>query len=482
MRPGYLFGAIFVWLAWTGGRFTAPFLEEVAQFDESMIGLAFGLQILFATLFAGIGSKTADELELYYPGKGRVYLLMALLFVGNIGFNVHYLVYHYNITHQGQLSTNMAAMFHIIGRIILASCWGILQPIVDGISLAYLKEINANEAQYGKERLFGAVSWAIANFIIGPVLDKYGYLMTFFWTSWISTILCIVVIYCYMLNKSQPSTTTCDVGVEKLASDDRASEDSEDTDETVGSNSNPDAEFEAIDANTGNLDDEPWNSPSGAGSESIQILKSMFLTCAGAGFIVSTITLNMGTSIVENLIFLYFQELGASNTICGFSIVVTVLFEIPIFQYSSQLLGMFGAEALQKIACVAYVFRVVGYTFIPKDHVALVLLFEPLHGVTYACAKTSSVEFASKLSPPGFESTGQGIMSSFQGMGVIIGLSMGGWIEKTFSSVILYRSYAIIVYLGLIVFYMTSYIDASWRKEVSSYSRISKEQVSYGSV
>ena len=468
-----------MWFAWTGGRFTAPFLEEIAQFDESMIGLAFGLQILFGTLFTGIGSKTADELEQNYPGKGRVYLLMVLIFVGNIGFNIHYLVYHYTITYQGQLSTNMAATFHIVGRIILTSCWSVLQPIVDGISLVYLQEINANDTQYGKERLFGAVSWAVANFILGPLLDQYGYFITFFWTSWISTILCIVVIYYYMLNTPQASTTICDMGVENLASDERTSENSEDIDETVGSNSNPDTEIKAIDASTRDMNDDHWNSRSGVDTESIQILKSMFLTIAGAGFIISTVTLNMGTSIVENLIFLFFQELGASNTICGFSIVVTVLFEIPIFQYSPQLLDILGAEALQKIACVAYVFRAVGYTLVPKDHVALILLFEPLHGVTYACAKTSSVVFASKLSPPGFESTGQGIMLSFQGMGVILGLSMGGWIENTFSSVILYRSYAIIVLLGLIVFYITSYIETSWRKKVSSYSRIS---VSYGSV
>ena len=95
MRPGVLFAAIFTWQVCTGGRFTAPFLEEVAQFNESMIGLAFGLQILFGTVFASVGSKKADELELRYPGRGRVMVLMALVFCGNIGIQIHFLVYHF---------------------------------------------------------------------------------------------------------------------------------------------------------------------------------------------------------------------------------------------------------------------------------------------------------------------------------------------------------------------------------------------------
>merc|ERR1711976_1010661 len=111
--------------------------------------------------------------------------------------------------------------------------------------------------------------------------------------------------------------------------------------------------------------------------------------CSGIGFIISAFTLSIGTSVVENLIFLFFEKLGASNTICAISVVVTVVFEIPIFHFSSELLNMYGAANLQIVACIAYVIRVVGYTFIPKDHVVLVLFFEPLHGVTYACSKTS---------------------------------------------------------------------------------------------
>jgi len=130
---------------------------------------------------------------------------------------------------------------------------------------------------------------------------------------------------------------------------------------------------------------------------------------------------------------------------------------------------------LQKAACLAYIIRVVGYTFIPKDHVILVLLLEPLHGVTYGLAKTSSVEFAARLSPSGFESTGQGIISMLQGLGSIIGLSLGGWTEETFSAVVLYRVYALIVTFGLACFCFATCSENSIQEKSQKYTGVSKD-------
>lgn len=185
------------------------------------------------------------------------------------------------------------------------------------------------------------------------------------------------------------------------------------------------------------------------------LFRDMLSTCAACGFVMSSFSLNMGTSVVENLIFLYFESLGGTNAICGLTVVVTVLFEIPIFHYAPQLLAYFGAENMQMIACVAYITRVVGYTYVPKGRMILVLLFEPMHGVTYACTKTATVEFAARISPNGFEASSQGLLSMILGMGSVLGVSLGGWIEKSFGPKVLYRLYAGIVTVGLLVFYLS---------------------------
>lgn len=479
MRPGVLFFFIFIWLVGNGGRFTAPFLQDVAKFNESLIGLTFGLQVLSGSIFAGYGSMKADEWELKYPRKGRLMFLIALLSIGTIGFELHFLIYKMsNVRNDQQLEnqhTNIAIICHIIARIIFSICSTLVFPILDGISLTYLKEIDADEGNYGKERLFGAVGWAIASLLIGPLIDNFGFLHVFFWSSQVSCIIGILVIIYYMKNQHviRPAlrSKNSDIG---------------DIDSTVSEFCSSSSQIEmgeiGKDINIQNnvkestiIDEAPKNTSTHG--DTMTILGSMFQGYQRKGFMISTISLCMGTSVVENLVFLFFQnELGGSNTICGVSILVTVIFEVPIFQFSAKLLSKYGQETLQKVACLAYVVRVVGYTFIPKEYVALVLLFEPLHGVTYACSKTASVDFASSSSPTGFESTGQGIMSTFQGLGIIIGLSLGGLIEDSFSAAILYRSYALVVGLGLVIFHMST-LKQSSHQLVSRYSSVSRESI-----
>jgi MFS family permease len=526
MRPGILFLVIFIWLVCNGGRFTATFLEDVAQFNESLIGLTFALQILFGSVFAGFGSIKADQLEMSHPRKGRLLFLIVSIVLGTIGFMLHFVIYYYFNRNQYQQnygidergegeeddivavhdfeSSHGAIIGHIIARIINSVFSALLFPIVDGISLTYLKESHSNAKDYGKERLFGAIGWAVASVLIGPCIDKFGFLHVFIWSSPASCILCVCVIMMYMNNpisfatletlETETISTVTETQAEKveaLMMDQYGDIGMDNIDIGTEGNikfvtptelemCNLTASCELTNARMEEKEEEELEqvSPSSITNvskqrQSMMILKSMFQNYAGIGFIISFITLNMGVSVVENLIFLFFEKLGGSNSVCGASVVVTVIFEIPIFQYSSKLLDMYGAEALQKVACFAYVIRVVGYTFIPQDHAVLVLLLEPLHGLTYACAKTASVEFASKLTPTGYESTGMGIISVLGCIGTIIGLSMGGWIEDTYSAVILYRSYALIVAFGLVIFYVSTLIETR-RQRKTNYSSLPK--------
>ncbi len=292
--------------------------------------------------------------------------------------------------------------------------------------------------------------------MIGPLIDRFGFHI-FFWTSPVSCIFCISVLIMYM-----------DQNVLNSDSRDFRTNDTIDNDSPL--------ELEMLELNETPLElpkEPPSNSP--REKQSMMILKSMFTTAVGFGFLISMITLNMGTSVVERLIFLFFgKQLNGSNATCGLTVVVTVIFEVPIFNYSPALLAKHGPNMLQKAACLAYIVRVVGYTFIPKNHVALVLLLEPLHGVTYGLAKTSSVEFAARLSPIGFESTGQGLVSMLQGVGSIIGLGLGGWIEGTYSAVVLYRVYALVVAFGLACFCIATCSENSFHGISQNYSYVPK--------
>jgi Na+/melibiose symporter-like transporter len=490
MRPGYLFGCVFVWYVCCGGRFTAPFLASLG-FSESLIGLTFGLQVLFGSISAGYGSMRADKLERSYPGKGRLFFLIGLIVVGTLGFQLHFVIHYISTTYDVKnrlLNERLDKwlLFHIFARLIFATCMNLVFPILDGISLHYLKQINADECNYGKERLFGAVGWACASLIIGPLIDSFGFLHLFFWSSQVGCLVAVFIICMYIKNQPIQSLDAqfrkCTSSLEQTIGISTR----ETIDEFCDEKSNS-FQIEMCNIEKHNIDGIPHetqdesllnssNNDHSSNGDQYLILKSIFHNYLSVGFIISVTTLSIGTSVVENLVFLFFQNgLGGSNTLCGFTNLITVLFEIPIFQYADNFLNLFGQEILLKTACLAYVTRVVGYTFIPKEHVAFVLFLEPLHGVTYACAKTAIVDFASKKTPLGFESTGQGIMSMFQGLGEIIGLCLGGWIEDRYSSVILYRSYASIVALGLTIFHITSLMKQPSQSTNSKYSSVSRE-------
>ena len=191
----------------TCGRFTSTFLEDVAKFNKSFIGLTFGLQNLFGFLFVGYRSIKEDEMEMKHPKKGRLMFLVGLILFGTVGFQMHFVIYFfYQCTgdkNEQNALTSCITLLHIIARIIFSIYSKLVIPILDSFSLTYLKERNADEGDYGKERLVGALEWAFASLLIGPLLNKFDFLSLFFYISQVSCLITIWVIFLYMKEQDQ---------------------------------------------------------------------------------------------------------------------------------------------------------------------------------------------------------------------------------------------------------------------------------------
>lgn len=125
--------------------------------------------------------------------------------------------------------------------------------------------------------------------------------------------------------------------------------------------------------------------------------------------------------------FLYFgQALGASATLCGVSVLVTVSFEIPLFIGSRALVTTFSPRALLAAACVAYSSRVAVYALLPAAQGWLVLLVEPLHGVTYSLGQLGAVHYVAALAGEGSQASAQGLADSLRALGGIGAGALGG--------------------------------------------------------
>jgi hypothetical protein len=116
-------------------------------------------------------------------------------------------------------------------------------------------------------------------------------------------------------------------------------------------------------------------------------------------FLFEMLCMGAGVALVERLLFVYVEApvsgggLAGSTTLCGLSVGVTVLFELPIFTFTDTLLRVPGRNGLFLLAMAAYAARTYGYTVLTHDSRFWLLALELLHGVTFASLWISAVDF-----------------------------------------------------------------------------------------
>ena len=451
-RPRCLHAAVFVYFVCTGGRFTAPFLENVAHFSDTANGLTLAARTALDALLGPLAGAVADAAErrAHKHNKrkhwGRGLVITLGVSVGTVAFILH------GVVASVCADAERATALHVGLRLLFAAGNAFVYPVLNGITLAYLDDEGCPPSQYGRERLYGAVSWAVMSVAVGRTIDVFGFAILPFgyaplgYVFYVASIVAFVAsheesaAFANVASKGEPVATNNGCGNQEDDFQDELFRDDDSVEEAAGEDQDV-AETESL-----------------RQQQSASLLRMLAVVCGtvyGAGFVASMITLSMGMSIVESLIFLFFEELGGTYTVMGLTVVVTVVFEIPVFHFAPALLDKYGPGRLQQAAAAAYLVRVVGYTLIPEGAMAWVLLLEPLHGVTYGAAATSNVEYMARLSPKGYEATSQGLLSGLRGVGSIAGLSLGGWIDDAYGAKVMYRLYATIVAIGLGIFLFT---------------------------
>jgi Na+/melibiose symporter-like transporter len=303
--------------------------------------------------------------------------------------------------------------------------------------------------------LYGAVSWGLANSFFGAAIDAWGFKIVYV-TTVMSFIGCGLTFYLYA--REDEALVVGGLGENNECIQERESHKSCCSTNADGSRHfEEEKKFSDEDFDINNTNIHPQNNNPADERQPPQQFSIAFLLqtlvnqpapALNISYIIALFTLYIGMSVVENLIFLYFEFLGGSNKLCGFTVAVTVLFELPIFHYAPDILKWMESPIwMFQWGCLAYVARVIGYSIIPESHAPWVLLLEPLHGVTIGFVLTGSVAFVDSLMPKGHESSGQGFLSTVMGLGQFVGLCIGGVLEGR----VLYRVLAGIVSIGSLV-------------------------------
>ena len=183
-KPRIVYAALFCWNTFTGGRFTAPFLKEEIGFDDSLIGLALALQSGLGAMTGPWGGSIADRRQRTHK-HGRVHVLcigLAIVSIAVLFHGIAYLIPSFSLkkTPSSYIRTCIIS-WHIFLRLVIACGQSVIMPVIDGLTLAYLESHpDLDRTEYGKERLHGAIWWAIANAILGPILDIFGFKALYF--------------------------------------------------------------------------------------------------------------------------------------------------------------------------------------------------------------------------------------------------------------------------------------------------------------
>ena len=200
----------------------------------------------------------------------------------------------------------------ILGVCILAQMF-----VSNGVLDAYTLDLlgTENKAFYGRYRLYASLSWGLGSIIMGWVTDHYGFEPNFILFGLLGLLMVILVANRVPETKPPPSSTQ--EGEEMT-----------------------------------NVDDESGN---------LMELVLLAIRPRVLVFLIEVVIMGAAMATVEQLLFLYLvNDLEASTLLCGLSVGVNVLFELPIFWYASKFMNTLGHDGMFLLAMSCFAFRVFG--------------------------------------------------------------------------------------------------------------------------
>lgn len=271
-------------------------------------------------------------------------------------------------------------------------------PIMPLIDNAVLGLLGSQSHRYGKIRLWGAIGFGISPPIVGYLVEARGII-------WAFAIYVVLIGGCILIARRLPIQQT----------------------ESI------------LDSNQSQPDPEPsfWHK-----------FRILMLNRSWVLFLLVIFITGMSAAVMQNYLFLYMNQIGASETLMGIALSVAMLGEITLFLLSERLLKRYRPNQLLMFAMVGHALRLVLYSYISNPW--LVLPVQVLHGCSFALIWITAVEYAKQLAPPGMGATAQGILNSVNfGIASAIGSFAGGYLYQEMGPHLMFRWAGLSVLLGV---------------------------------
>ena len=284
--------------------------------------------------------------------------------------------------------SNASAFLWLIPLVVLLAFF--IAPIMPIVDNSVMDQLADHKGQYGRLRLWGAIGWGVAAPVVGWLIERSD-------LSW--------AFYGYIILMSVGLLVAWKLTVSQAG---------------IGSNF--------------------WSG-----------LWSLLSNPSWSLFLFTVFVFGIGSSVIQNFLFLYMNDLDASKTLMGLSLMFATISELPILYFSDRLLNRFGATGMIIFSMSFLVLRLLAYSFIQIP--PLVLLIQLLHGPTYSAMWVSGVSYAAKNAPHGMGATAQGLFSGVLfGLSAAVGAFIGGFLYENFGPVAMFRLIGFFVLMGILLF------------------------------
>jgi PPP family 3-phenylpropionic acid transporter len=164
-------------------------------------------------------------------------------------------------------------------------------------------------------------------------------------------------------------------------------------------------------------------------------------------FFVAVVFAGFSSHSIGTFLFLFLKAEGGSSTLMGFAVLLMIVSEIPLMFFSHKIAAKIGAFSCVLMGLCAYTLRFVGYQSLHSfSSPWMVLVIEPLHGVTFGIFYAVCVSYvASAVATETTVSSFQGLFSGLMSFGRAFGAVGGGYLFSIGGGTLLFRVGAVVM-------------------------------------
>jgi len=279
----------------------------------------------------------------------------------------------------------------IVPIVVLRS--GFTAPSTSLIDKSVLDMLRGRTALYGRQRLWGAVGWAIASGVVGLLTERLGLRWLFY--AHLGLSLGAVAVALRLPITSASPRQSYRRGLALMLSNRR------------------------------------W-----------------------AAFLFTVFIAGAGGSAAFSFLFLHLSDLGAPNSLMGLAMTIGALSEVPTFFYANVMLRRWGPRGLPVLGMVSSMVRLLVLSMVRTPWAILPL--QLLYGPAFSAMWSGGVAYAHELAPEGMGATAQAVYGAFSmGLAHIAGAALGGLLYDRLGGHALFGIGAGVVAVALVFFWTT---------------------------